>query len=169
MVGATLRAVRADDLHVLMDTFAQQGDAFEFFGFPAANTLERWFAESGCLSEDSGMLAVEADGVVVGRVTWHAVEYGPGTSNRVLRLGAALLPDARGRGYGSEAQRGLADYLFATTSVHRLEAGTDAENVAEQRALEKAGFVRDGVMRQAQFRNGHWNDMAFYSRLRIDD
>jgi aminoglycoside 6'-N-acetyltransferase len=151
-----------------MRTFADQGDAFEFFGFPAANELERWFAESGCLSDDSAMLAVEVDGVLVGRVTWHAVEYGPGASNRVLRMGVALLRDEQGQGYGSEAQRLLADYLFATTSVHRIEAGTDADNVAEQRALEKAGFVRDGIMRQAQFRDGHWNDMAFYSRLRTD-
>jgi len=168
MGAVSLRAVRADDLTALKGTFAQQGDAFEFFGFPAANELERWFAECGCVSEDSAMLAVEVDGVVVGRVSWHAVEYGPGTGNRVLRVGAALLRDARGHGYGSEAQRLLAGYLFATTSVHRLEAGTDAENVAEQRALEKAGFVRDGVMRQAQFRDGRWNDMAFYSRLRSD-
>ena len=80
----------------------------------------------------------------------------------------ALLPDARGRGHGTAAQRLLADYLVSTSLVQRVEAGTDVENLAEQRALEKAGFARDGVMRQAQYRDGAWHDMVIFSRLRTD-
>ncbi|MFF3518179.1 GNAT family N-acetyltransferase [Streptomyces sp. NPDC002573] len=48
----------------------------------------------------------------------------------------ALLPEARGQGFGSEAQRPLVRYLFAHTTVVRIEADTEAENVAEQRASE---------------------------------
>jgi RimJ/RimL family protein N-acetyltransferase len=59
--------------------------------------------------------------------------------------------------------------LFSTTTVERIEAGTDIGNLAEQRALEKAGFRRDGVLRGAQYRAGTWYDLAFYSRLRSDD
>ena len=33
------------------------------------------------------------------------------------------------------------DYLFRFTTVHRLEAGTDADNLAEQKALEHIGFT----------------------------
>jgi RimJ/RimL family protein N-acetyltransferase len=85
-----------------------------------------------------------------------------------MRVGAALLPSQRGKGFGTIAQRALCDYLFSTTVVHRIEAGSDIENIAEHRALEKAGFTRDGMMRQAQYRDGRWHDMAFYSRLRTD-
>jgi RimJ/RimL family protein N-acetyltransferase len=52
----------------------------------------------------------------------------------------------------------LADYLFETTETNRVEASTDVENVAQQRALEKAGFVREGVQRGAQFRAGAQHD-----------
>jgi RimJ/RimL family protein N-acetyltransferase len=72
----------------------------------------------------------------------------------------------RGLGFGSVAQRLLADYLFATTSVNRIEAATDIENLAEQRALAKAGFVREGVFRGAQHRAGAWHDLAIYSVVR---
>jgi RimJ/RimL family protein N-acetyltransferase len=41
-------------------------------------------------------------------------------------------------------------------------------NVAEQRALEKAGFTREGVNRQAQFRAGAYHDLVLYARLRSD-
>ncbi len=75
---------------------------------------------------------------------------------------------APGRGHGTAAQRALADHLFATTLIERLEAGTDVDNIAEQRALEKAGFTGEGVLRHAQFRGGRWRDLVLYSRLRAD-
>ena len=42
-----------------------------------------------------------------------------------------------------EAQQLLIRYLFAHTPVNRVEATTEIANVAEQRALEKAGFTRE--------------------------
>jgi len=83
-------------------------------------------------------------------------------------LGIELLPEARGRGIGTEAQRVLANWLFDTTSVNRIEASTDVENVAEARALEKAGFTREGVNRGAQYRAGAYHDLVLYARLRSD-
>ena len=60
-------------------------------------------------------------------------------------IGISLAVGVRGRGIGWRAQRMLAEHLFATTEVFRVEAGTDVHNVAEQRSLEKAGFTREGV------------------------
>jgi RimJ/RimL family protein N-acetyltransferase len=114
------------------------------------------------------VVARTSDGAPVGRVEWHAERYGPNRESRAWNIGIVLMPEQWGRGYGSEAQRLLAAYLFETTDAMRVEAGTDVDNVAEQRALEKAGFVREGVMRSAQFRGGTYHDMVFYSRVRTD-
>lgn len=78
----------------------------------------------------------------------------------------ALLPEHRGRGLGTAAQLLLVDYLLRFTTVHRLEAFTEAENLAEQRALERIGFAREGVMREVFFRDGAWRDTVVYARLR---
>jgi RimJ/RimL family protein N-acetyltransferase len=83
-------------------------------------------------------------------------------------MGIALLPEARGRGYGTQAHRLLTRYLFAHTTVHRIEAATEAANLAEQRVLEKAGFTREGVMRGVFWRDGAWRDGVMYSLLRTD-
>jgi RimJ/RimL family protein N-acetyltransferase len=83
-------------------------------------------------------------------------------------IGIALLPEWRGRGIGWCAQALLCDYLFAHTPAQRIQAGTHAENVAEQKALEKAGFTLEGVIRAAEFRDGQWRDGCLYSRLRDD-
>lgn len=110
----------------------------------------------------------DADGTLAGSVGWHALQHGPTSSARALNIGITLLPQHRGRGLGTAAQAAFAEYLFATTLIERLEAGTDVQNVAEQRALEKAGFSREAVARHAQFRAGEWHDLVMYSRLRGD-
>jgi RimJ/RimL family protein N-acetyltransferase len=66
----------------------------------------------------------------------------------------------------TEAQRQLTRYLFAHTTANRIEAGTEITNVGEQRALEKAGFTREGVLRGTLFRHGQWHDCVFYGVLR---
>jgi aminoglycoside 6'-N-acetyltransferase len=42
------------------------------------------------------------------------------------------------------------------------------ENLPQQRALEKAGFAREGIQRRAQFRAGTRHDLLTFSRLRSD-
>jgi RimJ/RimL family protein N-acetyltransferase len=85
-----------------------------------------------------------------------------------LEIGILLFPEHRGKGLGTAAQRLLADHLFSTTLANRLEATTEIDNVAEQRALEHAGFVREGVLRGRGFGRGKWRDGVMYARLRDD-
>ena len=122
------------------------------------------------VEEEMGRVAVERleDGALIGDMSWHPARYGPNEGSKALNMGISLHPDARGRGYGVEAQRLLAALLFDLFHVARVEASTDIENVAEQRALEKAGFTREGVLRQAQFRAGRHHDLVVYSRVRSD-
>lgn len=107
-------------------------------------------------------------GHLLGAVSWHAVGYGGSVGCAAWNIGIELMPDARGRGVGTTAQRLLAEHLFATTELDRVEAGTDVDNAAERRALEKAGFRQDGVVRGAQLRGGRRRDMALYGVLRTD-
>ena len=119
-------------------------------------------------NERNGQLMVErvADGQPIGVVGFHAVGYGPNPESGAWNIGIGLLPEARGQGYGTEAQALFAAYLFETTDVNRVEAQTDVDNVAEQRSLEKAGFVREGTIRGAQYRAGAYHDLVTYSILR---
>jgi len=83
-------------------------------------------------------------------------------------VSAPVSSSPAGRGCGTEAHRLLARYLFAHTTVHRIWAGTEVGNIAEQKALEKAGFTREGVTRGTGWRDGAWRDGVIYSLLRID-
>jgi len=164
-----LRAVRETDLDTLTANETPESDPWNNFEIGASNRFHRRFANNGGIGEGSGMLVVETtDGTLVGSVSWFTVQHGPSAACRALNIGISLFAEHRGRGYGTAAQRQLADYVFSSQLIERVEAATDVDNIAEQRALEAAGFSREGVLRHAQFRVGEWRDLVLYSRLRGD-
>ena len=170
MTSVQLRAVRADDLELLSNP-GPDTNPFGFFGFPATNFWQRQYAEDGLTGEGFGILIVESDHhqqPFAGYVGWSTVQYGPTVTARALNIGIHLYPQSRGQGIGSAAQDEFAQYLFDTTLYERLEAATDVDNIAEQKALARAGFTREGVIRHGQFRAAQWHDLVMFSRLRND-
>ena len=166
-----LRDATLDDVDLLESWESPENrGTFNDFGPMTFKSLREPLSKGPLRNERNGTLIVErvADGRPIGTVSWHQVGYGPGDESRAWNIGIALIPEGRGQGFGPEAQRLLAAELFATTTLDRVEASTDVENLAEQRALEKAGFVREGIQRGAQFRAGARHDLVTYSRLRTD-
>jgi RimJ/RimL family protein N-acetyltransferase len=166
--SVTLRPVGEDDLPLLERflTDPETAGPLQWFGYTDPRRFRQRWAENRLLGEDGGQLIVTAGGEPLGFVAWRKVVVT--ASTHCWNIGAQLLPEARGRGIGTQAQLHLVRYLFAHTPVMRIEADTEAENIAEQRALEKAGFTREGVVRGIVFRDGRWRDGVAYSVLRGD-
>lgn len=166
-----LRPLTLDDCTIAeADPPTSETEPYSFYGFTNPVRMRR-LVESGeafqSWGDQKGRLAVEAEGDYIGNVSWHPIHYGPIPAPAV-NFGISLLPSGRGKGHGTEAQRLLVAYLFANTTVNRLEASTDVENLAEQRALEKTGLLREGIVRGCHFRDGEYRDMVLYSILRKD-
>lgn len=165
----SLRPLREDDLDILAARESAATSPYDDFGFRPIGSTRRKFAEDGFLPAcGDGRLAVVEGEALAGTVSWHVVQYGPNDGSRAFNLGIVLLPDFRGRGVGPLALKALSRYLFDHTTVMRLEGSTDVENIPTQRAVERAGFTREGIVRGAQFRLGAYHDMVLYSRLRSD-
>ena len=124
---------------------------------PAAKDMEiqRWIIE---VTDDEGHR------VPVGDLSAHAVWYGPTPGSRALNIGISLLEEHRGKGIGGVAQRLLAEELHAGGIV-RVEASTDVENFAEQRALAKAGYQLEGTLRLAQARRDGLHDLQVWAHV----
>jgi len=164
-----LRPVAVTDLDLLEAWSNDPAVESEYgtFGLQPSGRMQRAFAETGLLGDNGGTLIVATkDGEIAGYVTYRRVAHGPWESSRAYQIGITLAPMHRGKGCGAEAQQLLAAYLFATYPIERVEAETDVTNVGEQRALTRAGFAHEGVLRRAQFRNGAWHDLMMYSKLR---
>jgi RimJ/RimL family protein N-acetyltransferase len=162
-----LRLARESDLPLLDRLYGDPEVAGEFgwMGWHPSPWPKRW-AQNRLLGDDISTLMVEHGGEPIGFVQWH-----PRPTSRMSycwNIGIGLLPNTRGKGYGTTAHRLLVRYLFAHTQAHRIEAETELGNIAEQRALEKAGFTREGVHRQCAWRDGAWRDEVAYGVLRTD-
>lgn len=116
--------------------------------------------------DGDGVLVVEVAGKVAGSVSWIWRMHGPNAGSRCLMVGIALFADARGSGSGTRALKELVSLAFRHTVTNRVEAHTDVLNVPAQRALEGAGFTREGVLRGSQWRDGDYRDGALFSVLR---
>ena len=167
-VVTRLRSALPEEAPVLARWQAEPASEFEdLAGGLAPHRRDR---PLDALPPGAGSLVVtDVDDALLGTVGWYAVAYGPNQGSTALRIGISLRPHGRGVGHGTRAQRMLAEYLLASFPVHRIEATTDVANVVEQRALVGAGFVREGVLREAQWRGGAWHDLVGYSRLRTDE
>jgi len=163
-----LRAVAESDLPVIyrLTSEPEATGEHEWFGWQDPWHYRRRWEADGMLGEDGGVLMVGHEDEVLGFVSWS--KRRTARTSFCWNMGIALLPEARGHGYGTAAQRELVRYLFLHTQVNRIEASTEIGNLAEQRALEKAGFTREGVMRGAGFQGGRWHDGAVYSVLRSE-
>jgi RimJ/RimL family protein N-acetyltransferase len=166
--GVALRPVAEADLPLIERLRGDPGLAGPFLweGFTDVRRFRRRWESDGMLGEDTGNLVVARGAAFLGVVSYRRVT-GPGRA-WCWSIGISLLPEARGHGAGSRAQRLLAEYLFAHTTAHRVQAETETGNLAEQRALEKAGFTREGVLRAWGFRDGRYRDEVQYSILRSD-
>jgi RimJ/RimL family protein N-acetyltransferase len=165
-----LRPLRPEDVELatrwMTDPLA--GGEFQWAGFRSPESFRQRVVNGELITDDGGGLAIvdETIGEVVGDVSWRSLRTGPAPTSSCWSIGIIVVAEHRGKGHGSAAQRQLADYLFAHTTVERVQADTDVANVGEQRALLKAGFTREGVMRKIHWRAGQWRDMVLFSKLR---
>jgi RimJ/RimL family protein N-acetyltransferase len=165
-VVTRLRPARAEEAALLLGWREDPQSEYETWGDPPpGRPLDEPMVVPPGLAE---LVVTDADDQPMGTVGWHQVLLGPRAASIALDIGISLRPQFRRRGHGGRAQRMLTEYLFRTFPVHRVQASTDVTNVAEQCALERAGFTREGLLRGAQWRLGAWHDLVSYSRLRHD-
>lgn len=157
----TLRPFRPEELEVAMAHAPAQ----------TPEHLAAWrrrLALSGARTDWEILFAVEAEGRLVGDAQARCSEQAmpPG----VWEIGLDLWDSAdRGRGIGSEVVALLTRHLFAREGAHRVQATTDVENVPMRRALERCGFILEGVLRGFMpVADGPPRDHAMYGLTRTD-
>jgi len=71
----------------------------------------------------------------------------------------------QGKGYGEAALRALLRHAFADLGLRRVFCTPDADNARAIRCFEKAGFVREGLLREHRTRYGKPIDMLIMGAL----
>jgi RimJ/RimL family protein N-acetyltransferase len=109
------------------------------------------------------------DLVITDRATGECVgeavlnEWSP--ANRSCNFRILIGPRGRDRGLGTDATRLIVGYGFGSLSLHRISLEVYAFNPRARRVYEKAGFVAEGVLRDALSWDGEWIDATVMSIL----
>ena len=127
-------------------------------------------------SPDMNVAVCLLDGTFVGSTGLRAM--GPDRTDRYTReIGYWIGQAYWGRGLATEIAAGLGRWALSPASgvltsdgqpLRRIEAGVCAENVASAKVLERAGYVREGVRRQAVVKNGVMQDVVVYGLVASD-
>ena len=111
-------------------------------------------------SEGLGLLAC-VDGDPVGLLSMFTFEADSGRAF----IGARFVPEAQGKGYGTDAVGRLVEYGFDERRLHRVGAGARADNDASRAMLETLGFVEEGRHREHYYVEGEYVDRITYGLL----
>lgn len=74
--------------------------------------------------------------------------------------------DGRGRGVGTAAARLMLRYCFEEQGLHRVYLRALADNLQAIRSYEKAGFVREGYLREDVCIDGRYRDIVWMAVLK---
>ena len=84
--------------------------------------------------------------------------------NHTAEIGYWMEKSMRGKGIATTASMMITDYGFATLGFRRIDGLVDADNEASQKVLIKAGFEREGILRNKVTReDGRQIDMALFA------
>jgi [ribosomal protein S5]-alanine N-acetyltransferase len=108
-------------------------------------------------------IVLKAEDRFIGVCGLHQIEL----RNRQAAFGLTIgEKDAWGKGYGTEVTRLLVRHGFETLNLNRIWLHVYTNNPAGVRAYEKAGFQREGVLRQSCYQGGRYWDTIVMAVLR---
>lgn len=126
---------------------------------------ERWFDR---LLERQGselwhfVICRVADRRPVGSIDLHALDLVNGGAGLGIVIGD---PSDTSQGYGTDALRALLAFGFGRLRLERIWLDVDATNERARRVYRRVGFLDEGVLRNAQFRDGRHEDLVRMSIL----
>lgn len=87
----------------------------------------------------------KSDHKVIGMIEIFDVE-----NDRLGKVGYRINPSLWGKGLCTEALKRVVDFIFSETTLDRLHAEADVENIGSNRVLEKCGFTHEGCIRNGK-------------------
>jgi RimJ/RimL family protein N-acetyltransferase len=112
-------------------------------------------------NEEKGFVIVNSDGRLLGTCGIHHIDL----RNQFGEIGYWVRSSATRQGVATEAVRRACQWAFEEGDLHRIEIVVSVENIASQRVAEKAGGVREGVLRERIPLHGRRHDCILFSIL----
>lgn len=87
----------------------------------------------------------------------------PGQPHRD-EIGYWLKKELRGKGIMTRVLYKTTQYLFENYALKRIEAPIYLHNIASQKVAQKCGYIYEGTLKKAYFKDGKYFDGVLYSK-----
>lgn len=101
------------------------------------------------------------DEQVIGRIGLHHLNL----QNKNAAIGYWLSKNAEGKGIITKSCKEILTYGFQDLGLRRIEIKAAVENKRSQAIPENLNFVKEGILRQAEWVNNKFLDIFLYSKL----
>jgi len=166
-----LRAAEREDVKSFY-TWVNDPDVTRYLSlnFPMSMVDEEsWFNAMTQRSQGEKTLAIEVRDGNGWKMIGNCGVFDIDVVSRLGEIGIMLgEKDEWDKGYGTEAMSLLVRHCFETLNFNRVYLRVYAENLRAKRAYEKAGFVEEGRLREAVYKNGKYDDVIIMSVLRAE-
>lgn len=105
--------------------------------------------------------AIVIGGEIVGGAGLHSIDR----LDHSTSIGYWLAADAQGSGLMTATVRALLDHAFGVWGLHRVVIEAVVDNSRSRAIPERLGFTEEGVLREAKFLRGRYEDAALYAML----
>nr|WP_198044725.1 GNAT family protein [Lysinibacillus timonensis] len=102
---------------------------------------------------------------LIGHISLYAIKRLPYSS---AFIGYSIDERFTRKGIATEAVNSLVKFAFNDLNLHRIEAYVSPKNEGSIKVLERAQFIREGLLRKLLYINGIWEDHYMYALLQED-
>ncbi|GAB1421152.1 GNAT family protein [Anaerolineales bacterium] len=126
--------------------------------------MMKWFRLDGEAPTDffSFSIRTREEDVIIGSIGIKDVKWNHQSAGIYIGIGE---PAFRGKGYGREAMELAMEFVFEDLNLYRLQLEVFEYNPAAIRLYEKLGFVKEGTLRSALYKDGQRQQELVYGLL----
>lgn len=126
---------------------------------------ENWYASYRNTTEQIRYIIETTEEGVVGLCGLKSIDYKNGVATSA---GIRITKDVQSRGIATDAYMTLFKYAFSELRLHRINTSAMEENTPSLRVMEKVGCKREGLMRDAIYKNGYYHNIVTLGILDSD-
>lgn len=160
-----LRAIEQTDLEAL-HRWINDAEVIQYLGMRFPKSLldeRRWLEREQDPMKELAVGIQTLEGQLIGSCGLHRID----ALNHCASLGVMIgEKEYWGQGYGTDALVTLCLFGFAEMNLHRISLHVYAFNQRAQRCYEKVGFVAEGRLREAVYKQGAYHDVLVMGVLR---
>lgn len=127
------------------------------------NDLVEWIEHHRKTRTDLVWIIADAEDNCVGHCGLYQIDFRNGTAETAI----CIAPEGiRSKGLGSGIVQAIVNYAFQHMNLRRISARYLETNLRSAQTAEKIGFVREGVDREAEYRDGNYVNMIRMALLK---